>query len=97
MDNKKIRGWVVRILHRAYPAGLEGENLRKQLHDLGYTITKKDFDANITYLVEDGFVEKKTFGASDFDEDLLQNKIYKLTTKGVDLAEKSITDMGVDL
>ena len=98
MNNKKIRGWIIRILERAYPLGLEGQNIHKQLHELGYAMTKKDFDANISYLIEDKFVEIKKFGNEfEFADDILSNKIYKLTTKGIDLAEKSITDDGVEL
>lgn len=96
MDNKKIRGWMVRILERAYPAGLEEKSIHKQLHDLGYPITKKDLDANLSYLNEDGFIEVRKFGGNEYD-DILSNKIYKLTTNGVDLAEKSIKDDGVEL
>ena len=96
MDNKKIRGWMVRILQRAYPAGLEGKSLHKQLYELGYKITRKDFDVNLSYLIEDSFIKEDSFGGDIFS-DTLQNKIYKLTTKGIDLAENSITDAGVDL
>lgn len=96
MNNKKIRGWIIRILSRAYPAGLEGNSIYKQLHDLGYTVTRKDFDANMAYVIEDSFVEERKFGDLRYEE-LLHNKIYKLTTKGVDLAEKTIKDSGVDL
>lgn len=96
MDNKKIRGWVLRILDRAYPAGLEDKTLFKQLHDLGYQITRKDFEANMAYVSEDGFVEIKHFGSCGFEEGL-SNKIFKLTTKGKDLVEKTITDTGVEL
>lgn len=95
-NNKKIRGWIVRILSRAYPAGLEGNSIFKQLHDLGYTVTRKDFDANMAYIVEDGFVEEKMYGDISYEE-LLNNKIYKLTTTGVDLAEGTLKDSGVEL
>lgn len=95
-NNRKIRGWIVRILCRAYPAGFEADTLWKQLHELGYEITRKDFDANLNYLLEDDFIELRKFGNIGYD-DLLNNKIYKLTTKGIDLAEKTIVDIGVDV
>lgn len=90
--NKKIRGWIVRILERAYPAGLEADTLKKQLNDLGYGVTTHDAKAALAYLKEDGFVENPQFGALS-----LENEFYKLTTRGVDLAEGSIRDVGVDL
>jgi len=43
--NKKIRGWMVRILQRAYPAGMEPDTLRRQLNDLGYQVTVNDTNA----------------------------------------------------
>lgn len=96
LNNKKIRGWIIRILSRAYPAGMEGNSIFKQLHDLGYTVTRKDFDVNMAYVIEDGFVEEKMYGNISYEE-LLNNKIYKLTTKGVDLAEGTLKDSGVEL
>lgn len=96
INNKKIRGWIIRILSRAYPVGLEGKSIYKQLHDLGYTVTRRDFDANMAYVVEDGFVEERQFGKISY-EDILQNKVYKLTTKGVDLEDGTISDDGVEL
>lgn len=95
MENKNIRGWIVRILQRAYPAGLEERSLQKQLVALGYPVTKRDLGANLAYLAEDGYVEERKFG-NELRDDLL-NKTYKLTTKGVDLAEGSITDDGVEI
>ena len=97
MANKRIRGWIIRILQRAYPAGLEDKSLHKQLNALGYPVTKIELIANLTYLLEDGFIEEKSFGDQfGFSNDLC-NKIYKLTTSGLDLAEKTITDSGVEL
>lgn len=95
MENKNIRGWIVRILQRAYPAGLEERSLQKQLVALGYSVTKRDLAANLAYLAEDGYVEERKFG-NELRDDLL-NKTYKLTTKGVDLAEGSATDDGVEI
>ncbi|MBQ2777531.1 MAG: hypothetical protein IJF50_08510 [Peptococcaceae bacterium] len=90
--NKKIRGWLVRILQRAYPAGLEPGTLKKQLNDLGYTVTVRDTEAALAYLKEDGFVENPHYGGM-----VLENEFYKLTTKGIDLAEGTVADPGVDL
>lgn len=91
--NKKVRGWIVRILERAYPDGLEENTLLKQLNDLGYSVTSRDMRASLTYLKEDGFVDNPKFNGFD----ALSNEFYKLTTKGIDLAEKTIADTGVDL
>lgn len=91
--NKKIRGWIVRILQRAYPVGLEPETLRRQLNDLGYSVTGRDVEAALAYLKEDGFVENPRFEAMME----LENEFYKLTTKGIDLSEGSVSDLGVEL
>ena len=66
IDNKKIRGWMIRILHRAYPAGLEADTLFRQLHEMGYEVTRKEFDANVQYLIDDGFVQIQKFGGFSF-------------------------------
>ncbi len=95
MANKNIRGWIVRILQRAYPAGLEEKSLHKQLVNLDYAITRRELNANLAYLAEDGFIEKRDFG-DEFKDELL-NTTYKLTTKGMDLAEGNTTDAGVEV
>lgn len=94
--NKKMRGWVVRILQRAYPAGFEIDTLWRQLTDLGYEATRTELQVNLAYLKEDGFVENPQFGIGQL-MDGLNNEFYKLTTKGIDLAEGTISDPGVDL
>ena len=96
MDNKKIRGWILRILYRAYPAGLEKRSILKQLHDLGYAVTKRDFEANMGYLMDDNFIAEKKFGDVVYEE-LLSNKLDKITTAGIDLVEGVTTDCGVDV
>lgn len=90
--NKKIRGWIVRILQRSYPAGFEPNTLCNQLNDLGYKVTVNGTIAALAYLQEDGFVENPQHMALG-----LENEFYKLTTKGVDLAEGTVQDLGVDL
>lgn len=95
MENKNIRGWIVRILQRAYPAGLEEKSLHKQLRDLGYAITRRELQVSLAYLTEDKYIERRDFG-NEFRDELL-NTTYKLTTRGVDLAERSITDEGVEI
>lgn len=95
MDNKIVRGWIVRILSRCYPLGMETLSLQKQLYNLGYKVLKKELKAQLAYLQEDGFIEKISYGDEFRDE--LVNKTYKLTTKGVDLAEGTIEDSGVSI
>lgn len=94
--NKKIRGWIVRILQRAYPAGMETDTLWRQLTDLGYEVTRGELVASLAYLKEDGFIENPQFGIGGL-MDGLNNEFYKLTTDGIDLAEGTTTDAGVDL
>lgn len=96
MNNKKIRGWMIRILERAYPVGLEADTLFKQLHELGYEITRKEFEANISYLIDREFVEIQKFGELGFEE-VLHNQFYKLTPAGIDLAEGTLQSKGVRL
>lgn len=96
LRNKKVRGWIVRILYRSYPAGFEIDTLCRQLNNLGYAVTRNDLQANLAYLKEDGFVENPQFGGGAI-LDGISNEFWKLTTKGIDLAEGTISDPGVDL
>ena len=56
-------------------------------------MTGRDIEAALAYLKEDGFVENPRFEAMME----LENEFYKLTTKGIDLSEGSVSDLGVDL
>lgn len=94
--NKRVRGWIIRILQRAYPAGLEEETIFKQLHEMGYELTKKELLQHLSYLVEDDFIQLLQFGKTSY-QSVLNNKIYKLTTRGIDLFEETITDEGVEI
>lgn len=95
MDNKIIRGWIVRILQRAYPFGMEMLTLQKQLSALGYNVLKKELAVQIAYLAEASYIEERDFG-SEFKNELV-NTTFKLTKEGMDLAEGTIADEGVSV
>lgn len=93
--NKGIRGYIIRCLVKSYnntaitrqiSAAMEADQL----------IYSPDISKYLEYLQEAGYIEftqKKITAYNAF----ANNAIIKLTKKGVDLAEGTIEDNGVDI
>jgi len=90
---QKQRGWVMRILDRAYPDGIDRDIVKKQLIDLRFTTSEVDMKAISAYLEEKGLIEIDIIGVAG-----LERTILKLTAKGKDLIDGTIeTIAGVTL
>lgn len=93
IDNNKERGWVMRILDRVYPDGLDQDTVKKQLIDLKFLTSEADIRSNVAYLVEKGLIRKQTVGTGE-----LERIVISLTATGKDLLDGNILQVtGVDL
>lgn len=92
MESKIIRGWIVRILSRSYPLGIEASMLQKQLNMLSYPVTHLELTKECAYLKEKGFMLERHIKELGMDE-----HVYMLTAGGVDLAEGTIVEEGVSI
>lgn len=89
----KERGWVMRILDRAYPDGIDTDIVKRQLIDLRFTPSSVDIRAITAYLEQKGLIEINTVGTKDFERTVL-----KLTATGKDLIDGVIEPVaGVEL
>lgn len=93
IDNNKERGWIMRILDRVYPDGLDQDTVKKQLIDLKFLTSEADIRSNVAYLVEKDLIRKQTVGAGE-----LKRNVISLTATGKDLLDGNILPVtGVDL
>lgn len=92
IESRRARGWVIRVLHQAYPAGVELTDLVTGLQPV-FQISESGLKPHLTYLEEKGYltIEAKAVLGDEVT-------LVRLTTKGTDLVEGSIVpDPGVSL
>ncbi len=93
MDNKKERGWILRVLDRVYPDGMDTDTLKKQLIDLRFLTGENDIRGDIAYLSDKGLIKQNTVGNSNFSR-----TVVSLTSTGKDLIDGNIEPVvGVDV
>lgn len=98
IENKRIRGMIMRLLHRVYPTPLKVDAISKAL--LGASdIINPDIAAYLDYLEGKEYIDVYL---SDTDERLPQaayppEMLVKLTWRGIDLLEGTTDDPGVDV
>lgn len=92
-DISKQRGWVMRIVDRVYPDGIDIDTVKKQLIDLRFTPSNVDMKAIAIYLEQKGLINISTVGTKE-----LERTILKLTATGKDLIDEVIEPVaGVEL
>lgn len=93
IDNKKERGWVLRVLDRVYPDGLDVDTLKRQLIDLRFLTSEVDIRGNVAYLIDKGLIKQETVGNFNF-----KRVVVSLTAMGKDLVDGNIEPVvGVDI
>lgn len=91
-ESKRVRGWVMRLLEKSYPEGVELSDLAAGLITV-CEVERGALPSYVAYLEEKGYVTTNT--ATVFGERVT---IAKLTAKGKDLLEQSILpDPGVSV
>lgn len=91
MKNKIFRGRVLRTLDNYYPKAIELREIKATLQSGGMTVIS-DIYRIIDYLIDKGYVK-----SLDGSEMLADDDLVKLTARGIDLLENTITDEGVNV
>ena len=91
MKNKIFRGRVLRTLDNYYPKAIELREVKATLQSGGMTVIS-DIYRIVDYLIDKGYVT-----LLDGGEMLKDNDLIKLTSRGIDLLENTITDEGVNV
>jgi DNA-binding PadR family transcriptional regulator len=91
-NRKRLRGYILKALHLFYPSPALVESLQTSMLAT-YIPESVDIKPYLHYLADRGYIEiKKT--STDFGLPLTH---VKLTSRGVDVLEGTITDPGVIL
>ena len=92
MTEKELRGYILDFLKRIYPRKVEELNIIATFYQYW---TDSQIKRTLAYLTEKGYVE-----IEEKPHPVLKRKrlrFYKLTAKGIDLAEGTIADSGIIL
>jgi len=94
-QNKAIRGYIMRALARGNQNTLLSKQIVNALLNDGL-IVSPDISKHLDYLKEKGYIE---FTGKNFNSyNVYRNDgAMRLTAKGVDLLEDTISDLGVDI
>ncbi len=93
LDNAKERGWVLRILDRMYPDPLDQDTLKKQLDELRFTVSDRDYRGDIAFLEEQELIRREEIGFGG-----LKRVVLTLTYKGKNLVDGNSPPVpGVDV
>lgn len=92
-DVRKERGWILRILNKAYPDGMDADTIKKQLVELRFLTGETDIRAHIAYISDKGFIRLEEVGAGS-----VRRTVVSLTADGKDLIDGvSEAAPGVDI
>ncbi|HWP96424.1 MAG TPA: hypothetical protein VN426_06205 [Syntrophomonadaceae bacterium] len=90
--NKMLRGVFLRTAVLFYPTPISLKHIKTSLLTKGMTM-EADVAKVVSYLADKGYIRFTQGCIQGFEDD----DIIELTAKGVDLAEGTISDPGVDM
>lgn len=95
VQNKTIRGYIIRYLLRGNQYALLVRQITNALVADGL-IVSPDVSKHLSYLAEAGYIAFTDRAANAYNA-YRRDAVIKLTRKGIDLAEYTIEDPGVDV
>jgi DNA-binding MarR family transcriptional regulator len=94
-EARETRGRILKILERAYPDEIGDELISLTLNDIHMCTGPAILRGHIDYLEEKGYVESRELHSDELE---MSRRMVRLTAKGKDLLEGSISpDPGVNL
>lgn len=91
--NKQARGYILKLLELTHPTPTPSTAIQQAMIQDGLTVSP-DISDHVDYLRGKGYVDVKEVNSKVLSISVVT---LKLTPKGVDLLEETITDPGVDL
>ncbi len=90
---KRIRNEILVALKVLYPGAMQAEKLMRSLLALFPTLEFDQFKRDLHYLTEKGYIERIA-ASSEGDTDLTpwRRRWFRLTTSGMELADRCIQD-----
>lgn len=94
-QNKAIRGYIIRCLVKSYNNAALTRQISSAMMASGL-IVSPDISKHLDYLEDAGYIEFTDEKVTAYDA-YANDAVIKLTKAGVDLAEGTIKDNGVDI
>lgn len=94
-QNKAIRGYIIRCLVKGYNNAALTRSLTNAMISSGLIISP-DISKYLNYLQDAGYIEFSDNKVTSYNA-YSKDAVVKLTKAGVDLAEGTIEDAGVDI
>jgi hypothetical protein len=94
---KRVRNETLVALRVLYPASLQADKVYRSLLVLFPTLEFDHFKRDLHYLCEKGYVERMTpEGEDDQAFTPWRRRWFRLTTRGIELAERCVIDPALD-
>ena len=91
IENREIRGWILRICHRAQPYGASFRVIETTLMESEFHASLSEIKAHLKYLEDKDYIRME-----EIERNGVKRRINYVTPKGVDLLEGNIEqDPGV--
>ena len=96
-ETRRIRNEVLVALKVVYPAALQTEPLLRSLLGLFPTLEFEQLKRDLHYLTQKGYIER-ALAPPDRDAELTpwRSRWFRLTTKGIELADRCIRDPALE-
>lgn len=94
-QNKAIRGYIIRCLVKGYNNTALTRQISNALMAAGLVVSP-DISKYLSYLVGAGYIEFTTEKVTAYNA-YAKDAVIRLTKSGVDLAEGTVDDHGVDI
>ena len=85
VENREVRGWILRICQRASPHGASFELIENTLAEAGFHISLNEVKNLLVYLKEKEYIRLE-----EVEIDGIKRRINYITPHGVDLLEGNI-------
>jgi len=90
---KRVRNEILVALKVLYPGAIQAQKLMRSLLTLFPTLEFDSFKRDLHYLREKGYIERVVAGSeSDTDLTPWRRRWFRLTTTGIELADRCIQD-----
>ena len=93
---KRIRNEAMVALKLVYPAALQAEQLMRSLLVLFPTLEFEQLKRDLHYLIEKGYVERVIADSDDNGLTPWRRRWFRLTTTGIEVAERCIKDPALE-
>ncbi len=89
---RKIRGLILYVLVKAYPAPMDHYEIRCFLDDLRYTISEEELKFHLAYLEEAKCIEPRAVERAG-----MSRQMVKATREGINVNDGRVEDIGIEV